>query len=64
MSQVQGLCLCGVGVWHIPGRWGCSPIWKLSEIPTIEIFMEASSHRPNRLLTPFLVSLTSLENGG
>lgn len=31
------------------------PIWRLSEYPTIESLMEASSHRLDQLLTPFLL---------
>ena len=39
-------------------------IWTLSEPHTLGIFMEASSHRHDRSLTPFSALLPSQENGG
>ena len=48
---------------HSPGTSVCSP-QKLSNPCTFGIFVEASSHRHAWLLTLFLVSLPSLENGG
>ena len=37
---------------------------KLPESYTVGIFMEASSHSPDQLLTPFSVPFPSLENWG
>ena len=38
------------------------PTWKLSEPPSIGIFMEALSHRRDQLLTQFPAPLLSLED--
>ena len=47
-----------------PWSWGMSPTWKLSELHTTGIFVEASSRRHDQLLTPFPALLSSQENGG
>ena len=52
------------GVRHPLGEWVCSPTYKPSNPQTIGIFMEASSHGNDQLLTPCLAPLTSQENGG
>ena len=62
--KCRSFCLCGVGVYHTPGTWMCSQIWKLLETDTIGICMEVSSHRHNWSLTPFLAPLHSQEPGG
>lgn len=46
----------GVHLW--------SPTWKVSKPHTVGIFVEASSRSYERLLTPFLAPLSSLEAGG
>lgn len=44
-SWKQELLVLEVGVHHPPGTRMCSPTWTLSEPHTLEIFMEALSHR-------------------
>ena len=40
------------------------PTWKLSEPPSLGIFMEALSHRHEQLLTQFPALLLSLKDKG
>ena len=51
----RSFCPCGGGVHHPPGTWMCLPAWKLSELCTSRLFVEASSRRYDRLGTHFAV---------
>ena len=59
----RSFCPHGVRVCHILGRM-YSPTCKISESCTIGGFMEASSHRHNRSLTPFSALLSGALGGG
>ena len=55
---------CGVEVCHPPVMCyplGMSSVWKLSKPHPIVVFIEASSHSQNQLITPYPASLSSLE---
>lgn len=56
-SAAQELCPCGGGMHHPPGMWTCSPTQKFSELHTLGIYMEASSHRHDQLLSQSLAPL-------
>lgn len=55
---------CLLQASYFPRTSMCSPAWKLSELHTIGIFIEASSHRHDQWSTPFPAPLPSLENWG
>lgn len=56
--QSTGASFGGIEVWIY------SPAWKLCEPCTLGIFMEASSHRHDQTLIPFLILLLSQEIAG
>jgi len=62
--KCRSFCSCRVAV-HCPlGMCLCPQAQKLSKPHNVDIFMDASSHRHDRLLTQSPVPLPSLEDGG
>lgn len=61
--ECRSFCPHEVGLCHPPGRQMCSPTWKLSELCTFGVSMEASLCRHSQSLTQFPKPLPFLEDG-